>query len=117
MGEALVDDVAVRVLEHGGVGVPTTAVSNAPQGRFPSPAELLGSPATSPAPMPAIPRPAPTAPPPAAAPAATPTWPGMDLEWPKLLPFGQSADAPPAGVGGGTVDPFKRARAVEEPDP
>jgi len=116
MGEALVDDVSVRVLEHGGAGVPATAVSTAPQGRFPSPAEVLGGPA-SPPPMPAIPRPAPTAPPPVAAPAASPAWPGMNLEWPKLLPFGQSADAPPAGVGGGTVDPFKRARGAEQPAP
>jgi hypothetical protein len=41
----------------------------------------------------------------------------MNLEWPKLLPFGQSADAPPAGVGGGTIDPFKRARGAEPPAP
>ena len=54
---------------------------------------------------------------PAAAPTTTPAWPGMNLEWPKLLPFGQSADAPPAGVGGGTVDPFKRARGGDQPAP
>ena len=117
MGEALVDDVSVRVLEHGGAGLAATAVSTAPQGRFPSPTELLGGPATSPPPMSAIPRPAPTAAPPTAAPAASSAWPGMNLEWPKLLPFGQSADAPPAGVGGGTIDPFKRARGGEPPAP
>ena len=37
----------------------------------------------------------------------------MNLEWPKLLPFGQSSNAPPAGPGGGTIDPFKRARAAQ----
>jgi hypothetical protein len=117
MGEALIDDVSVRVLEHGGAGLAATAVSTAPQGRFPSPTELLGGPATSPPPMSAIPRPTPTPVPPAAAPAAPSAWPGMNLEWPKLLPFGQSADAPPAGVGGGTIDPFKRARGAEPPAP
>ena len=112
MGESLIDDVSVRVLEHGGAGVAATTVSTAPQGRFPSPTELLGGPATSAPPMPAIPRPAPTA-----APATPSAWPGLNLEWPKLLPFGQSADTPPAGVGGGTIDPFKRARGAEQPAP
>jgi hypothetical protein len=37
----------------------------------------------------------------------------MNLGWPKLLPFGQSSNAPPPGPGGGTVDPFKRARATQ----
>jgi hypothetical protein len=36
------------------------------------------------------------------------------MEWPKLMPFGQSS-APPPGVGGGTVDPFKRARGPTTP--
>jgi len=113
MGEALLDDVSVRVLEHGGTGVAATTVSTAPQGGFPAPAELLGGTAAASPAMPAIPRPAPAAAPPTAGQA----WPGMNLEWPKLLPFGQSADTPPAGVGGGTVDPFKRARGGEQPAP
>jgi len=100
------------VLEHGGTGVAATAVSTTPGG-FPAPAELLGGPAAAPPAMPAIPRPAA----PAAAPTTGQAWPGMNLEWPKLLPFGQSADTPPAGVGGGTVDPFKRARGSEQPAP
>jgi len=113
MGEALIDDVSVRVLEHGGTGVAATTVSAAPQGGFPAPAELLGGPAAVPPAMPAIPRPAA----PAAAPTTGQAWPGLNLEWPKLLPFGQSAETPPAGVGGGTVDPFKRARGGEQPAP
>jgi len=44
----------------------------------------------------------------AAPPAAA--WPGTNLEWPKLLPFGAAANEPPPGPGGGTIDPFKRAR-------
>jgi hypothetical protein len=33
------------------------------------------------------------------------------------VPFGQSANEPPAGPGGGTVDPFKRARGSSPPAP
>ena len=93
-----------------------------------SPANVVGPPAAVPAqtasPGPAA-MPAQTASPgpaaiqaPAVAPsnppsAAMPQWPGMNLEWPKLLPFGQSSSAPPAGPGGGTVDPFKRARGTQ----
>jgi hypothetical protein len=32
----------------------------------------------------------------------------MDLAWPRILPFGQTTNEPPAGYGGGRVDPFKR---------
>jgi hypothetical protein len=38
----------------------------------------------------------------------------MTLDWPQL-PFGQSSNAPPPGPGGGTIDPFKRARAGSSP--
>ena len=107
---------------------------------FPAPSELLGGLRGEPAaPLPAIPPTAAPAPPPAtaavapppaagASPAPTtgpegaspsaaagaqpsPQWPGMSLEWPKILPFGQSRTAPPPGPGGGTIDPFKRARS------
>jgi hypothetical protein len=111
LGEALIDDVSVRVLEHGLPGVPAMPVSTAPGSAFPTPGDLLTGP-------PPIPRPAPTersAPP--AAPPAAPQWPGMNLEWPNLLPFGTSPDAPPPGVGGGTIDPFKRARPAGPPTP
>jgi hypothetical protein len=100
LGSAEIDDVSVRALEPGAAGsVAATEVSAAEQGRgFPGPAELL-------APQTALPAaPAPAAPAPAA-----PQWPGANLSWPRLLPFGQSNEPPP-GPGGGTVDPFKRAR-------
>jgi hypothetical protein len=93
----------VRVIDRGGPGgVPATLVSTpGPQRSFPTPNDLLGSPT-------------PLSPPTAAAPAlptaAAPTWPGMNLDWPQLMPFGQSTNEPPPGPGGGTVDPFKRAR-------
>jgi len=115
LGEALIDDVAVRVLGRGGGGTPATAVSTAAPGGFPGPADLLGGPARDP-PTSALPRPATPAVPPPAQPRA-PQWPGMSLEWPQLLPFGQAADAPPPGVGGGTIDPFKRARTGGQPAP
>jgi len=109
LGEALIDEVSVRVLEHGAAAPPVTPVSSTAGSGFPSPGELL--------PSPAMPRPTPTVRPEAAPrpPAAAP-WPGMNLAWPKL-PFGQAADAPPPGVGGGTVDPFKRGRSTPPPAP
>lgn len=134
MGEARIDDVSIRVLERGG-GVPATVVSaTPPTGRegpgFARPSDLLAPP---PPPLPVPPGeataangvqplpaaalaptaapPAPTAPP-AGPPVAGPQWPGMNLEWPKLLPFGSSSAAPPPGPGGGTIDPFKRARSA-----
>jgi len=138
MGEARIDDVAIHVLERGAAGIPGSFVSapragGEPAG-FPAPSELLGGLRGEPAPPVAAPPPvappvaaaAPAAvpsgaaasPPPAApettAPPApgqpSPQWPGMSLEWPKILPFGQSRSAPPPGPGGGTIDPFKRAR-------
>ena len=112
LGEARIDEVSVRVLEHGGAGVAASPVSTVPQPAFPTPTDLLGGPAAG-----QIPRPAPVAPPPAAPPPRPPQWPGMSVGWPSLLPFGQAADAPPPGVGGGTVDPFKRARTAPSPAP
>ncbi len=114
LGEARIDEVAVRVLDRSG-GVSGTAVSTSPQARgalpFPQPSDLLGPGTVAPtlpgsaAPpaanaLPDAPRPLP----------AVPQWPGMNLEWPKLLPFAQPSNAPPPGPGGGRVDPFKRAR-------
>lgn len=128
MGEARIDDVSIRVLERAAGGIPASVVSvsqpaasggSAAVG-FPQPSDLLAGPgATPPLRSQGGAGPAATAappPPPAAAPAvdaaASPPWPGMNLGWPKLLPFGQSSNAPPPGPGGGTIDPFKRARAV-----
>jgi len=130
MGEARIDDVSIRVLDRGVGGIPATVVSTpqpaaVPSG-FPQPSELLAGPDAVPAALPEVgPRPADGVGPPAAGvppaatasgppAAATPQWPGMNLDWPKLLPFGQSPSAPPPGPGGGTVDPFKRARAAPQ---
>jgi hypothetical protein len=141
IGEARIDDVSVRVLERGVPGIPAALVSApaaGPATGFPGPGDLLAAPAGAmpqqkppalPAPdaaaapatpsapaTPATPAAPATAPPTAgqaAQPPAGQQWPGMSLEWPKLLPFGQSPNAPPAGPGGGTVDPFKRARAAQ----
>lgn len=118
LGEARIDEVTVRVLDRTG-GVGGTLVSTTPpgQGSFPKPGEMLG-PGTVAAPLPALAVPRP----PAAANAqadtaqplpAVPQWPGMNLEWPKLLPFSQPSNAPPPGPGGGRVDPFKRARTQQ----
>ena len=117
LGEARIDDVSVRVLERAGAGTPTTLVSTGGEpggepaaGSFPSPADLLtprpAQPATAPATQPAAPPPTAAAAQPATAPATA--WPGTNLGWPKLL--GGSANEPPPGPGGGTIDPFKRAR-------
>jgi hypothetical protein len=126
LGEARIDDVTVRVLERGtSGGVPASVVSATPQAgtetAFPAPSELLRPPVSLPA-VPVLPA-APKAavvdaagsPPPATAVGPTPPaqWPGMNLGWPRMLPFGQSPNTPPPGPGGGRVDPFKRARAAQ----
>lgn len=118
LGEARIDEVTVRVLDRMG-GVGGTLVSTTTPGTgasaFPKPGDMLG-PGTiaAPIPGPAVPRPLAASDPQSdtARPLPTvPQWPGMNLEWPKLLPFGQPSNAPPPGPGGGRVDPFKRARA------
>lgn len=118
LGEARIDEVAVRVLDRtGGVGGTLVSTTTPGSGSFPKPGDMLG-PGTvaAPLPAPATPRP-PTAPNDQADTArplpAVPQWPGMNLEWPKLLPFSQPANTPPPGPGGGRVDPFKRARAQQ----
>ena len=105
LGEARLDDVSVRTLERAGPGTPAALVSTSTPpatagGSFPSPADLL-----APRPRPPVAAPAP----PAADTAAS--WPGTNLGWPKLLPFAGATNEPPPGPGGGTIDPFKRARA------
>ena len=136
MGEARIDDVRVRPLEPGAEQTDlatVSTVSTAPplekadllsgpsleeknfseaQG---SPAGIGRSPNTAPpqAPSSAIATSTdsavPAAPSPPIATGTAQQWPGMSLGWPKLLPF-TKPDAPPPGPGGGTVDPFKRAR-------
>jgi hypothetical protein len=112
LGEARIDDVSVRVLERGEpapAGVPAALVSAPrPGSSFPSPADLLQ-------PLPQqLPQPLPEPPTAAASPAAAANWPGTNLGWPKL--FGSDSQPPP-GPGGGTVDPFKRARAGSAANP
>jgi hypothetical protein len=116
LGEARIDDVRLRVIDRAAAGTPAAMVSTAPgsgaAGGFPKPSDLL-----SPQTMPQLPLPQPATAAPAAGQAAapepaSPQWPGMNLAWPKLLPF-TSPNAPPDGPGGGKVDPFKRARAAQ----
>lgn len=123
LGEARIDDVRIRVIERTAGGTPAAIVSTTPgsqggsaPGGFPTPTDLL-----APQSMPQLALPRPAGPPATAAAAAptplpesaSPQWPGMNLEWPKLLPF-TSPNAPPDGPGGGKVDPFKRARAAQQ---
>jgi hypothetical protein len=109
LGEARIDDVSVTPLERSLDGTPATLVST-PRGQpgvtgFPSPADLLQA-----TPLPSAPastQPSGTQPAPLA--GSQSGWPGASLGWPKLNPF-TSANEPPPGPGGGTIDPFKRAR-------
>lgn len=112
LGEARLDDVRIRVIDRAAAGTPAAMVSTTPGGEpgtgFPKPADLL-----APNEMPKLQLPAAATAPGPTAQAAAPQppsqqWPGMNLAWPKLLPF--SSEAPPDGPGGGKVDPFKRAR-------
>jgi hypothetical protein len=111
LGTARLDAVAIRVIERGGSGTPASIVTTtpgAPPGSaFASPSDLLGAGSVRQPPLPV------RQPPAIAAPVRPEDpdgggWPGMNLAWPKL-PF-TSPNAPPPGPGGGTVDPFKRAR-------
>ena len=124
LGEAHIDNVSIRVLESSGqseAGVPSTIVSTTPRPSsataFPNPSEVLGPSAVA-VPLPPVAAPTASAQasaPKAVDPPAAPQWPGMNLEWPKILPFGQSPNAPPPGPGGGKIDPFKRARPAGSP--
>lgn len=124
LGEARIDDVSVTPLERVSGGTPAALVST-PRGQpagagFPSPADLLRA-APLPAAQPAPPPPAaglagPSSGPSPSAGPATAAWPGASLAWPKLNPF-TSANEPPPGPGGGTVDPFRRARSSATTSP
>jgi hypothetical protein len=108
LGTAEIDEVSIRPLERTGLPPATGLVATPPRGQsrpFPGPADLLTPPLAVP----------PRGPPTAA--ASAPQWPGSSLEWPRILPFGQPSTAPPPGPGGGTVDPFKRARLQAGPPP
>ncbi|MCS5616409.1 MAG: hypothetical protein NZ658_00285, partial [Pirellulales bacterium] len=116
VGEARIDDVSVKTLERGppgqgAGGLPAALVSHPNRPRsdrsgFPSPSDLLTPRRT--APQSAISKPQPD---------EAADWPGTSLGWPKIFPFGADPDAPPPGPGGGTIDPFKRARGGSSPAP
>jgi len=109
LGTAEIDEVSVRVVERGLGGLvavpaatvpgatPSNPLASGPQPAFPRPSDLIAPPTPKP--------------PPDAGPAVrqAPAWPGGTLEWPRLVPWGPT-QAPPPGPGGGTIDPFKRAR-------
>ena len=102
LGEARIDDVSVRVLERGPPGaapatVPAIVAADRDTAPFPAPEAVLGGAGAAVLPPAATPTP-----------ATAPRWPGMDLAWPRILPFGQTTNEPPTGYGGGRVDPFKR---------
>ncbi|MFM9058983.1 MAG: hypothetical protein ACKOSQ_07665, partial [Planctomycetaceae bacterium] len=99
IGAAEIDEVSIHALEPGAAGRTPAAVVSATDRTpaFPGPADLLA------------PRPLPPAPPTPSRPA----WPGANLAWPNLVPFGRPDSTPPPGPGGGTVDPFKRARTQQ----
>lgn len=101
LGEARIDDVSIRTLERtGATPVAAASTTPAPSEPFATPGDLLASPrALPPSGQPRIPL--------VKEPAG---WPGIDLAWPNMLPFGRSSTAPPPGPGGGTIDPFRRAR-------
>ena len=102
LGEARIDSVSVRPLSRGSAAAAVRPAAAAPGG-FPRPDDLLRQPpptAGAPTPPPAEPEAA---------------WPGMDLSWPKLLPFTRPDNAPPPGPSGSTIDPFKRARGGTPP--
>jgi len=116
LGAAEIDEVSIKPLERLATGVVAVPAAAPPAegGEFPSPQQLLVSaPVPPPVKPAAVPQASAAVAPPAAA-AAAPRWPGMTLDWPQL-PFGQSSNAPPPGPGGGTIDPFKRARAGSSP--
>jgi len=121
LGEARIDSVSVKVMERGAAAtVPTTPASFSgvtnPAAAPPQPAVPFELPGTrSPGAQPPA-FSAPMQPPPVerTPPSEGSNWPGMNLEWPSILPFGGSSNTPPPGPGGGRVDPFKRARAAAE---
>ena len=94
---------------------PAPAVVAAPPAAVTAPSAALAAPpaAVSAPPGAVSAPPAAVSAPPIPPAGAAPQWPGMNLEWPKILPFGQSSSAPPPGPGGGTIDPFKRSRAAQ----
>ena len=109
LGSAKLDDVFIRVLER--TGTPTTIVStqaNPSAGTgFSRPSDLLGVETIPQQPQSFVRSQTQEQQPSDDSDARV--WPGLNLGWPNI--FQPNADdAPPPGPGGGTIDPFKRAR-------
>ena len=107
LGTAQIDSVSIRPLlrsRH----EPTVTSTTAGIRSFPKPEEILNGNQVQMAPTP-------TAPSNPIEPKST--WPGMSLEWPKMLPFTKPEPTPPQGPSGSTIDPFKRARGVSTVQP
>ena len=102
LGEAQIDSVSIKPLSRGNSGPSVTQITSG-NPNFPKPDEILQKQQLQAVPVMTT-QPNPTAP--------TSTWPGMSLEWPKMLPFTAPETTPPRGPSGSTIDPFKRARAV-----
>ena len=102
LGEAQIDSVSIKPLSRGNSGPSVTQITSG-NPNFPKPDEILQKQELQALPV-ITTQPNPTAP--------TSAWPGMSLEWPKMLPFTAPETTPPRGPSGSTIDPFKRARAV-----
>ena len=101
LGSAQIDSVSVRPLTRSRPG-PTVTSTTSGNRTFPKPEEILNGNQVQMTPAPAA-SPNPTEP--------RSAWPGMSLEWPKMLPFTKPESTPPEGPSGSTIDPFKRARS------
>ena len=102
LGEAQIDSVSIKPLSRGNSGPSVTQITSG-NPNFPKPDEILQKQQLQAVPVMTT-QPNPTAP--------NSAWPGMSLEWPKMLPFTAPETTPPRGPSGSTIDPFKRARAV-----
>jgi hypothetical protein len=107
LGEAQIDSVSVKPLTRGPVGPSVTQITSG-NPNFPKPDEILQKNQVQAVPAMTT-QPNPTEP--------TSAWPGMSLEWPKMLPFKAPETAPPQGPSGSTIDPFKRARGTPSKQP
>lgn len=107
LGEAQIDSVSIKPLTRGNNGPSVTQITSGTPS-FPEPDDILKKQQLQAVPVMTT-QPNPT--------AATSAWPGMSLEWPKMLPFTAPETTPPQGPSGSTIDPFKRARAAPSKQP
>jgi hypothetical protein len=107
LGEAQIDSVSIKPLTRG-LGRPSVTQITSGNPNFPKPDEILQGNQVQAVPAMTT-QPKPTEP--------TSAWPGMSLEWPKMLPFTAPETTPPQGPSGSTIDPFKRARGIPTKQP